>query len=270
MGAVRLAIIDVAGGDQPMQARSTSIVFNGEIYNHAEMRDELDAARAPVSIRAATPKWCCAPSWSGTSSASPGSAACSRWPSGTSPSSAWCWPATAWGSSPCTSMRRGRDLHFGSELKTHLRPPEVERRISLSGLNLFFSLNYIPGPHTLVEGIEKLPPAHWLEWQQGEDPDRPLLVLRVRPAAPDASSRRRKNSTSLMRASVREHLISDVPLGVWAIGRTRLLGHPALRRPGSAARSRRSPSRSPAASTTRAASSARSRRSTGPTTTSST
>ena len=73
------------------------------------------------------------------------------------------------GIKPLYILRRNADLHFGSELKTHLRASRRSSAASRStGLNLFFSLNYIPGPHTLVEGIEKLPPAHWLEWQQGK------------------------------------------------------------------------------------------------------
>ena len=52
--------------------------------------------------------------------------------------------------------------------------PEVPRRIDLNGLNCFLSLNYVPGPFTLVQGISKLMPGHLLDWHEG--PRHPKLV----------------------------------------------------------------------------------------------
>ena len=63
---------------------------------------------------------------------------------------------------------RGDDLFFGSELKALFAHPEIERRISLAGLDCYLSLNYVPYPWTLVEGIEKLAPGTWLEWRDGQ------------------------------------------------------------------------------------------------------
>src|SRR3989442_13555635 len=72
------------------------------------------------------------------------------------------------GIKPPYIMREGEDLFFGSELKAIFVHPEIERRLSLDGLDCYLSLNYVPCPWTLVEGIEKLPPGRWLEWQDGE------------------------------------------------------------------------------------------------------
>ena len=72
------------------------------------------------------------------------------------------------GIKPLYFARRGDDLFFGSELKAILIHPEIERRLSLDGLDCYLSLNYVPCPWTLVEGIEKLPPGQWLEWRDGK------------------------------------------------------------------------------------------------------
>ena len=92
-------------------------------------------------------------------------------------SAGWCWLAIAWGSSRCTIARRGDDLYFGSELKAILVHPEIERWLSQDGLDCYLSLNYVPAPWTLVEGIEKLLPGHWMEWRRGAIRTRALLEL---------------------------------------------------------------------------------------------
>ncbi len=71
------------------------------------------------------------------------------------------------GIKPLYIARRGEDLFFGSELKAIFVHPEIERRISLQGLDCYLSLNYVPCPWTLVEGIEKLPAGNWMEWRNG-------------------------------------------------------------------------------------------------------
>jgi asparagine synthase (glutamine-hydrolysing) len=71
------------------------------------------------------------------------------------------------GIKPLYIARRGDDLYFGSELKAILVHPEIERWLSLDGLDCYLSLNYVPAPWTLVEGIEKLLPGQWLEWRRG-------------------------------------------------------------------------------------------------------
>ncbi len=95
-------------------------------------------------------------------------AACSAWRCGRNPRGGWCWRATAWASSRCISRGAAPDLYFGSELKAIFVHPEIERRICLEALDCYLSLNYVPGPWTLVEGMEKLRPGHWLEWREGK------------------------------------------------------------------------------------------------------
>ena len=72
------------------------------------------------------------------------------------------------GIKPLYFYRRRSDIYFGSELKCILLNPEIPRQINLEGLDHYLSMNYVPSPHTLVEGIEKVPPGHYLEWLEGK------------------------------------------------------------------------------------------------------
>jgi len=72
------------------------------------------------------------------------------------------------GIKPLYIARYGEDLLFSSELGAILVHPEIERRLSLVGLDCYLSLNYVPCPWTLVEGIGKLLPGRWLEWPDGK------------------------------------------------------------------------------------------------------
>ncbi|HYI95537.1 MAG TPA: asparagine synthase (glutamine-hydrolyzing), partial [Bryobacteraceae bacterium] len=121
------------------------------------------------------------------------------------------------GIKPLYVHRHGDDIYFGSELKNLFEHPEIERRFNLTGLNLYLSLNYIPGNHTMVDGIEKLQPGHWLEWRDGHVTEDAYWRLQFdpHPIAPDGA---KEELDALLRSSIREHLVSDVPLGVWSSG----------------------------------------------------
>jgi asparagine synthase (glutamine-hydrolysing) len=122
------------------------------------------------------------------------------------------------GIKPLYIAHRGEEIFFGSELKAILAHPEIERRLSLAGLDCYLSLNYVPAPWTLVDGIEKLLPGHWLEWRDGKVCSEAYWHL------PDQIPKQRSLASaseeldSLLQQSVREHLLSDVPLGVWLSG----------------------------------------------------
>src|ERR1700731_4621070 len=87
------------------------------------------------------------------------------------------------GIKPLYICRRGSNLYFGSELKALFVHPEIERQINPEALHYFTSLNYVPSPLTMVEGIEKLPPGHWLEWHNGRVQTAPYWRLRLEPDA---------------------------------------------------------------------------------------
>jgi asparagine synthase (glutamine-hydrolysing) len=219
LGAVRLKIIDLEAGQQPMHSADggTVIVFNGEIYNHRELRSELEAAGMRFSTHSDTEvvlqaylKW-------GTN--------CFRRLNGMFAVALWCTgekrlvlARDRMGIKPLYIHRRGNDLIFGSELKSIFAHPEVERVLDHRALRYFLSLNYVPCPHTLVKGIEKLPPGHFLEWQDGRVRTESYWQLRF-----EAPKHRTLDSAAeeldiLLKQSIKDHLISDVPLGVWLSG----------------------------------------------------
>jgi asparagine synthase (glutamine-hydrolysing) len=219
LGATRLKIIDLEHGDQPIVTEdgNTVIVFNGEIYNHLEVRAELEKLGHRFNTHCDTEtvlraflQWDtqCFRRFRGMF-------AVALW---TNSTRRLVLARDRVGIKPLYIAHRGADLFFGSELKAILAHPEIDRRLSLAGLDCYLSLNYVPAPWTLVDGIEKLLPGHWLEWRDGK------VCCEAYWRLPDETPRQRSMASaceeldSLLQQSVREHLISDVPLGVWLSG----------------------------------------------------
>ncbi len=217
LGAVRLKIIDLHGGDQPMSTGGgTVIAFNGEVYNHAALRAELESRGHRFRSRCDTEVVL---------------RAFLEWDTGCFERLRGMWAVALWtepvrrlvlsrcrlGIKPLYYCELGGEIYFGSELKALFEHPEIAREIDPDGLSLYLSLNYVPCPYTLVRGIRKLPPGHWLEWRAGQTGIRPYWKLRFEPR-PWKLEEAKEELDGLLTASVREHLVSDVPLGVWASG----------------------------------------------------
>ena len=217
LGAVRLKIIDLEHGQQPMSAAGAVIVFNGEIYNHAELRAELERLGHRFDSRCDTEvvlrgflQWDTA-----VFSRLRGMFAVALW---TQAERRLILARDRLGIKPLYFARKARDLYFGSELKSILLHPEIERRLDLTGLDHYLSLNYVPWPHTLVEGVEKLPSGHWLEWKDGAIRSEPYWKLNFEANPRLDLDSAKEQLDRLLRDSVREHLVSDVPLGIWSSG----------------------------------------------------
>jgi asparagine synthase (glutamine-hydrolysing) len=219
LGATRLKIIDLAGGDQPIYSedRDSVIVFNGEIYNHLEVRRELESLGHRFHTQCDTETVL---------------QAFLEWDTKCFTRLRGMFAAAIWSSSsqrlvlardrigikPLYIAERGEDLFFASELKGILIHPEIERRLSLEGLDCYLSMNYVPSPWTLVDGIEKLPPGHWLEWRDGRVTKQAYWqVPKISPTEIPLDDAKAQLD-GLLKQSVREHLMSDVPLGVWLSG----------------------------------------------------
>lgn len=219
LGAVRLKIIDLASGDQPMLSEDgdTVLVFNGEIYNDQELRRELMQAGHRFRTRCDTETVLHAfLEWDLKAfERLRGMFALALW---VESERRLVLARDRVGIKPLYLAHRRGDLYFGSELKAILLHPEIDRRMNVAGLDHYLSLNYVPGPHTLVEGIEKLPPGHWLEWRDGAVRSEPYWKLQFRPDRKLDLESAKDELDDLIRMSVREHLAADVPLGVWASG----------------------------------------------------
>jgi asparagine synthase (glutamine-hydrolysing) len=219
LGATRLKIIDLGSGDQPIVSDDgdVAIVFNGEIYNHRELRRELEGLGHHFhshcdteAVLRAFLEWD-----TGCFRRLRGMFAIALW---TKSTKRLVLARDRMGIKPLYFTRLGNDLFFGSELKAILIHPEIERRLSLDGLDCYLSLNYVPCPWTLVEGIEKLPPGKWLEWQDGEVSSDSYWSLPFGAVRDRTLESAREELDALLRQSVREHLVSDVPLGMWLSG----------------------------------------------------
>lgn len=218
LGATRLRILDLEGGDQPLfsEDRNVVVVFNGEIFNHHELRQQLERDGYRFDTRCDTEVILKAfQHW--------GNACFSRL-RGMFAIAVWIQSERRlllvrdrMGIKPLYYSAQNGEIYFGSELKCILAHPEIQRRISLPGLNCFLGLNYVPAPWTLVEGILKLKPGHLLEWHGGECRVRsytlPPVPSRVR-SLEDAC----EQLHGLLQQAVGEQLVSDVPLGVWLSG----------------------------------------------------
>src|SRR5262249_3626799 len=110
------------------------------------------------------------------------------------------------------------ELFFGSELKCIFAHPEVPRNICLAGLNCYLSLNYVPAPYTLVEGIRKLLPGHVMEWHNGRAETHSYLAPQCVSEPPSSIGEACEKLDDLLLRSVREQLVSDVPVGIWLSG----------------------------------------------------
>ena len=144
-----------------------AIAFNGEIYNHEEVRAELRGRGHRFRSHCDTETVLRAfIEWDTECFARlRGMFAVAIW---TESDRRLVLARDRMGIKPLYMARQGEDLFFGSELKAILIHTEIERRLSMSGLDCYLSLNYVPSPWTLIDGIEKLPPAHWLEWRDGD------------------------------------------------------------------------------------------------------
>ena len=219
IGAARLKIIDLRSGRQPMvdQSGNTVLAFNGEIYNYVELREELErlghrflsSSDTEVVLHAFL-------EWDTDSfSRLRGMFAIALW---SELEDRLILARDRLGIKPLYICRRRSDIYFASELKAILGHPEIDRRVSLEGLNLFLTMNYVPGKHTLVEGIDKLTPGSWLEWRAGEVREEVFWKLRMEPREDWTVARARGELDRLMRRSVREQLVADVPVGIWLSG----------------------------------------------------
>ncbi len=269
LGAARLAILDVRHGDQPMFAADGDVViaFNGEIYNHAEIRRELESLGHSFATTCDTEvvlkgfvEWD-----TEVFTRLRGMFGVALW---TESRRRLILARDRMGIKPLYVFHRGRDLYFGSELKCLFAHPEIPRRLDLNGLSYYLSLNWVPAPYTLVEGIEKVWPGEYLEWINGSFSRTRYWDLRFQPRAAWTVPQACEALDDMLRQSVREHLISDVPLGVWASGgldSSTILHYAAEAAP--RLKTSRSPSR--ATSTTKAPGSTKSPASTEPIITSS-
>ncbi len=219
LGAVRLQIIDLEGGAQPCRSPDgdTVLIFNGEIYNYRELRAELAGTGHQFRSNSDTEVLLHAfLEWDKD---------CFRRLRGMFAIAIWSererrliLARDRVGIKPLYFHTTGEDIVFGSEIKALFAHPAVPRRLDAAALPHYLSLNYSPYPYTMLEGIDKLKPGHLLEWRNGESSTERFAGFSFDTKTDWTADSAEEMLDGLMQDSVREHLASDVPVGIWLSG----------------------------------------------------
>ncbi|HEY1911258.1 MAG TPA: asparagine synthase (glutamine-hydrolyzing) [Vicinamibacterales bacterium] len=227
----RLSIVDLASGQQPLSNEDGSVwvVFNGEIYNHAEIRRELEAHGHVYRTKSDTETIVHAYEQWGD--------ACMQRFRGMFAFAIWDGPKRRLllvrdrlGIKPLYWSRSGHHLLFGSEIKAILASDLVEPVANRSLFPELLSTRYLAGTDTLFRGIYKLPPGHLLVFEAGRVATRQYWEVPMRDAAGEGFGKVMGTSPTskaadvvgqfreLLKESVRLRLMADVPLGMFLSG----------------------------------------------------
>ena len=223
----RLSVVDLTtAGHQPMHSSSHrySIVFNGEIYNHQELRKQLDH-----------------PHWNGKSDTETLLTCIELWGldktlkkiNGMFAFALWDGHASClhlvrdrMGEKPLYYGWQGDSFLFGSELKALKIHPDFQACIDKDSLDLYFRYNYIPAPYSIYKNIYKLPPGSVLTLYQGQKKYKVRKYWSVSDEAARGLSNPLSDSVedlvdkldNLIKKSIKKKMISDVPLGAFLSG----------------------------------------------------
>jgi asparagine synthase (glutamine-hydrolysing) len=222
LGHRRLSIVDLATGSQPLanEDGTIQIVFNGEIYNHADLRPELEAAGHRYHTRCDTEAIVHAYEQWGDDCVHRfrGMFAFAIWDA---PRRRLLLARDRLGIKPLYWTVRDNRLIFGSEIKAILASGLVEPRANEGVLPELLGTRYLSGEETLFEGIHKLLPGHVLVYEQGRVTTRQYWDVPVGAAAENPAPNGREwvaRFRALLEESVRLRLMSDVPLGMFLSG----------------------------------------------------
>ena len=216
----RLSIVDLAGGHQPLSNEDATVwvTFNGEIYNHADVRTQLEAAGHQYKTRSDTETIVHAYEEWGDE--------CIQRFRGMFAFAIWDAPARRLllvrdrlGVKPVYWARAGNRLLFASEIKAILEDPDVPRDWDPLALDAYLTLGYIPAPLTIFTGIRKLDAGHTLAVRDSRVSIRQYWDLHFTGDGDDSREREYlERLDELLHESVKLRLISDVPLGAFLSG----------------------------------------------------
>jgi asparagine synthase (glutamine-hydrolysing) len=220
LGHRRLSIIDLSTGDQPMcnEDGTVWVVYNGEIYNFQELRADLQGRGHRFKSTSDTEVILHSYEEWGVESVDRfrGMFAFALWDER---KQFLLLARDRVGIKPLYYVDTGKALLFGSEIKSMLADPSVERQINPRAIDRFLTYGYLPGTETLLKGVSKLSPGHFLTVRDGRTEVRQYWDLHFA-----SSSDRMKfddavvELQALLARTVKDHMISDVPVGVLLSG----------------------------------------------------
>ena len=223
LGMRRLSIVDLATGHQPLSNEDGTlwIVFNGEIYNHAALRPQLEARGHVYRTHSDTETIVHLYEELGPE--------CLQLLRGMFAFAIWdarrqtlFLARDRVGIKPLYYHLNAGQFVFGSEIKVILAHPEIEARFQRPVLPEYLAFGYLSGEDTFYAGIRKLMPGHWME----VDSRGQVRIERYWDLSTQQPERSRSNDESyyiqafrkLLEQSVSSHLMSEVPLGVFLSG----------------------------------------------------
>ena len=222
MGMRRLSILDLSTGKQPIHNEDASIwtIFNGEIYNYLDLRAFLERKGHIFYTKTDTEVVVHLYEEYGLEFV--------KHLSGMFAIAVWdqtrkelILARDRLGIKPLYYSLDAKRLLFGSEIKAILQDG-ISREIDLQALHDYLSLNYIPGPRSIFTQVRKLLPGHILTCSRGTITIRPYWELQYPESSSDRSNRSETSYCDelyeLLKSTVRQHLLSDVPVGVFLSG----------------------------------------------------
>jgi asparagine synthase (glutamine-hydrolysing) len=219
IGMRRLAIIDVAGGDQPVynEDRTVAAVLNGELYDFATLRDSLRRR--------------------GHRFTSDGDTEClvhlyeeygDRLVDRLRGMFAFAlWDARRGrlllardrvGKKPLFWRSDGGTLVFGSELKALMQDPSMRREVDPVALHHYLTYQYVPAPWSILRDVHKLAPGHLLVWQDGRHEVRRYWRLDCTPRPVTDERAAAEELRGKLLDATRVRMVSERPLGAFLSG----------------------------------------------------
>ncbi len=221
LGHRRLSIIDVAGGAQPIATADGrfQFIYNGELYNYVELREDLESRGVKFTTHSDTEVLLYALAEFGVDGLQrcAGMFAFALWDR---QEKSLLLARDRVGIKPLYYAARDGDIVFASEMKAILQHPAVERRMDLLSVSKYLTYGYVPAPHTIFEGVHKLEAGEWLKFSAaGLHKEKYWdIPLADNPLSDSNVDEQAMELRALLRDSVRTHLRSDVPVGVFLSG----------------------------------------------------
>lgn len=220
LGHRRLSIIDVSqAGHQPMVSASghTVIAYNGEVYNFPELRRELEQQGHVFRSRTDTEVILQLYERDGL--------ACLQRLDGMFAFAIWdarhhrlLLARDHAGIKPLYYWVRNGAIYFASELKALLTVPDIPRQLNHAAIVDYLTFMWVPGEDTMLAGIRKLEPGHYLTWDTGRITIAPWFSLTYEPDPALTLTDAIDAVSSAMTRAVRRQMVADVPLGAFLSG----------------------------------------------------